>query len=160
MGRQTGWPIHSLRLSLEGIMKQFVIAVLLCLGALSWAQIIHPYECHCGVFVTYPTGVSEVYRLHPLHLDGCDNETLCVKACQDEWDDLTNKGDLTTELDNGYMLGQDICLQALEHFIPYLRNEYGFVNARLCEGNWEDTGRQTRTPICCNAGHWYDCDGY
>merc|ERR1712189_123813 len=141
------------------IMKQFLaLAALLSLGALSWAQIITPYECHCGLFVTYPVGESEVYRLHPLHLDGCDNATLCITACQDEWDDLTNNGDLLTELDNGYNLGQDICLQAVEHFIPFLSNDKGFLNARLCEGTWEDTGRTTRQNICCNNGHYYDCE--
>merc|ERR1711872_4137 len=143
------------------IMKQFVIvAALLSFVALSWAQIIHPYECHCGVFISYSTGESEVYRIQPLHLPDCSNVTLCTMACSDEWNDMTNNGDLTSELDNGYNLGQDICLGAVEHFLPFINNKVGFVNARLCDGNWEDTGLQTRTPICCNNGHWYDCDGY
>ncbi|CAL4096194.1 unnamed protein product, partial [Meganyctiphanes norvegica] len=140
-------------------MNQFLaVAALLSLGAVSWAQIIHPYECHCGLFISYSTGESEVYRLAPLHLEGCEDESLCVAACQDEWDDLTNNGDLTTELDSGYTLGQDICLASLEHFIPFLSNEKGFLNARLCEGNWENTGKTTRQNICCNAAHWYDCE--
>merc|ERR1711970_610718 len=140
------------------IMKQVLVVVtLLSLGALSWAQIIHPYECHCGVFISHHHGISEIYRLMPLHLDGCDDETLCIDACSNKWNDLTNNGDLTSELDNGYNLGQDICLQAVEHFIPYLGDEIGFLNARLCDGNWEDTGRQTRQEICCNAGHYYEC---
>ncbi|CAL4142785.1 unnamed protein product [Meganyctiphanes norvegica] len=140
-------------------MKQFLaLAALLSLGAISWAQIIHPYECHCGVFVPYPTGESEVYRMQPLHLESCDNATLCTIACADEWKDLTNHGDLTTLLPNGYTLGQDICLSAIEHFIPFLNDAPGFVNARLCEGNWEDTGLSTRQNICCNSGHYYDCE--
>merc|ERR1711942_281974 len=140
-------------------MKGYLaLAALLSLAALSWAQIIHPYECHCGVFVSYPVGEAEVYRMQPLHLEGCDNVTACTVACSNEWDDLTNNGDLTTELSNGYTLGQDICLSAVEHFIPFRGDEKGFVNARLCEGNWEDTGKATRQNICCNAGHYYDCD--
>merc|ERR1711970_471057 len=151
---------HLIHLSPVIIMKQFfVVSTLLSLGALSWGQIIHPYECHCGVFVSYPAGVSEVYRLMPLHLDNCDEESipLCTQACTDEWNAQTNNGDLTSDLANGYTLGQDICLQSLEHFIPFLSGEYGFVNARLCEGNWEDTGMQTKQKICCNAGHNYEC---
>ncbi|CAL4096195.1 unnamed protein product [Meganyctiphanes norvegica] len=140
-------------------MKHILAVVaLLSMGALSRAQIIHPYECHCGVFVSYPAGVSEVYRMEPLHLEGCDDASLCTQACTDEWNTLTNNGDLTTELPNGYTLGQDICLSAVEHFIPFLNDEPGFVNARLCEGNWKDTGLSTRQNICCNAGHNYDCE--
>merc|ERR1712243_548091 len=101
MGSTSSRPIATIT------MKQFLaLAALLSLGALSWAQIIHPYECHCGVFVSYSVGESEVYRMQPLHLEGCDNTTACVVACADKRDALTTSGDLTTDLANGYMIVQ------------------------------------------------------
>merc|ERR1719244_483095 len=132
-------------------MKQFLaIAALLSIGSQSWAQIIDPYECHCGVFIAYFGGETEIYNLHGIQMEGCDD--------QDGWNDLTNKGDLTTELDNGYTLGQEICLQAVEHFHPWVNNQPGFLNARLCEGNWVDTGLRTRQNICCDNGRYYECE--
>merc|ERR1719402_924540 len=95
----------------------------------------------------------------PLQMDTCEeaNEAICMQYCTDEWNGIANNGDLTSELDNGYTLGQDICLQSLEHFIPFLEDNFGYLNARLCEGNWETTGLQTRQAICCDFGHYYEC---
>merc|ERR1712126_311749 len=116
------------------------IAIVLSLAALAWGQIITPYECHCGVFVSYPLGEFEAYHMQSAHVDGCGTEesvAACMQNCRDEWSGLYKNGDLEAELSNGYNLGQEICLGALELFHPYVSNGDGQVFARNCDGNWE-----------------------
>merc|ERR1711962_1799571 len=139
-------------------MKSLLLTLLLC--TLAAGQIITPYECHCGVFRSYPQGESLIYNLPSHHVD-CDSpdvEQQCFDACVQDWDILAGTGDLNQELENGYTLGQDICLGALElgHF--NIVDEIGYVYRRACKGTWADTGARTMQYICCNGGHNYECD--
>ncbi|CAL4100849.1 unnamed protein product, partial [Meganyctiphanes norvegica] len=108
-------------------MKTFITisAIVLSLAALSWAQIIDPYECHCGVFISTSTGEIEIYHMHPEHVDGCGTEestAACIASCQNEWTGIYKNGDLDGEMDNGYTLGQELCLGAVELFHPFIFN--------------------------------------
>merc|ERR1711862_585741 len=136
------------------------LAALLSLAALSWGQIITPYECHCGVFVSYPLGEFEAYHMKSAHVNGCGTEesvAACMQNCRDEWTGMYKNGDLEAELSNGYNLGQEICLGALEFFHPFVSNGNGQVFARNCQGNWEDIDLGVKQPICCNNGHYHEC---
>merc|ERR1711875_17488 len=97
-------------------------AILVSLAALSLGQIITPYECHCGVFVSYPLGEFEAYHMQSAHVDGCgteESEAACMQNCKDEWSGIYKNGDLNAVLPNGYTLGQELCLGATTLFHPY-----------------------------------------
>merc|ERR1719402_1272633 len=132
-------------------MKQFLtLAALISLGAPSWAQIIDPYECHCGVEISAQTGLLVIYQMMPFQMDSCDieNQQTCTDLCAQEWSDLCPGGELLTELDNGYNCGQEICTGAINVFHPVVDNKKGFIVSQLCEGTWEDTGLTTKQNIC------------
>lgn len=143
-------------------MKTFaaISAIFLSVVALSTSQIITPYECHCGVFISLSQGEIEVFHMHPAHVEGCgtpEAEAACQENCRTEWTSVYKNGDLDAELSNGYSLGQEVCLGAVELFHPFINKENGQVFARNCEGNWEDIGLGTKQQICCNNGHYHEC---
>merc|ERR1711942_58330 len=143
-------------------MKNFrsICAIVLSIAALSWAQIITPYECHCGVFISVFSGEIEVYHMKSSHVDGCgtaNSTAACIANCQAEWTGMYKKGDLEAELPNGYNLGQELCLGAVELFHPFINDANGQVFARNCDGNWEDIDMGTKQPLCCNNGHYHEC---
>merc|ERR1712189_49558 len=98
----------------NGNMKTFITisaAIILSFAALSWAQIIHPYECHCGVFMSLSSGEREIYHMKSAHVDGCGTENstaACMNVCEEEWKGMYKKGDLNAELPSGYNLGQNL----------------------------------------------------
>ncbi|CAL4067262.1 unnamed protein product [Meganyctiphanes norvegica] len=135
-------------------------AIILSFAALTGAQIITPYECHCGVFISIPSGEIEVYHMQSAHVDGCgtpESEAACMDNCKNEWTGMYKNGDLDNELENGYSLGQELCLGAVELFHPFILNANGQVFARNCEGNWEDIDMGTNKPLCCTGGHYHEC---
>ncbi|CAL4091789.1 unnamed protein product [Meganyctiphanes norvegica] len=143
-------------------MKSFVTisAIVLSIAALGWSQIITPYECHCGVFISIPTGEIELFHMKSAHVDGCGTEAsvaACIENCKSEWTGMYKSGDLLAELPSGYTLGQEMCIGAVELFHPFIHNADGQVFARNCEGDWEDIDMGTKQPLCCNAGHWHEC---
>merc|ERR1711872_545361 len=143
-------------------MSNFAVisAIVLSFSALSWAQISTPYEGHCRVFSSIPSGEIEVYHMKSSHVDGCGTENstaACIDNCRAEWTGLYKKGDLDAELSNGYNLGQELCLGAVELFHPYIFSEDGAVLSRNCDGNWEDTGMMTKQQLCCDNGHYHEC---
>ncbi|CAL4074725.1 unnamed protein product, partial [Meganyctiphanes norvegica] len=145
--------------SLSFLAAMEILVALLAVCSLASGQIITPYECHCGVFRSYPQGESLIYHLpgHHIDCDSPDKETQCYDACVQDWDVFAGNGDLNTVLENGYSLGQEICVGALElgHF--NIRDEIGYVFSRACFGNWEDTGSHTEQYVCCHNGHYEEC---
>merc|ERR1712243_48975 len=144
----------------NSITMKYIAAAVLSLAALAGAQIITPYECHCGVFVSLPVGEVEIYHMQSAHVDGCGTENstqACIDNCRNEWTGIYKNGDLEAELPNGYNLGQELCLGAVELFHPYIFNEDGQVFARNCDGNWEDIDMGTKQNLCCTNGHYHEC---
>merc|ERR1719290_14700 len=138
-------------------MKLLVGLLVIC--SLARGQIIEPYECHCGLFRSWPQGEAMIYKLPGHHIDcsSPDHVTQCTDACMQDWDSLAGNGDLAHELSNGYQLGQEICLGALElgHF--NILDEIGYVYSRACHEHWHDTGSRTKQYVCCEGGHYTVC---
>merc|ERR1719369_1056360 len=136
-----------------------ILVALLFIWSLARSQIIHPYECKCGVFRSWPQGEAMIYHLpgHHIDCDSPDRQQQCFDACQQDWDILAGNGDLSHELESGFTLGQEICLGALELGHWNILDEIGSVYARTCNTHWDDTGSATLQYICCHSGHYTPC---
>ncbi|KAG7157265.1 hypothetical protein Hamer_G029667 [Homarus americanus] len=98
-----------------------------------------------------------VHRLPPFDLDDCSAFKKCKKKCALEYDTYTNGGDLNC-LDNGYTVGQEICIQmAQKHNVGDLWDETVCSYARQCNGPWDYDGESSINNLCCSRGHFVKC---
>ncbi|KAG7164180.1 hypothetical protein Hamer_G014316 [Homarus americanus] len=76
-----------------------------------------------------------------------------------EYDTYTNGGDLNYRLDNGYTVGQEICIQmAQKHNVGDLWDETVYGYARQCNGPWDYDGESSINNLCCSRGHFVKCE--
>merc|ERR1719187_360382 len=135
-----------------------VAAIIIALVAAVSAQDDGP-ECDCGMFITSWGDEIEVHRLPPFDIDDCDKFNLCKKKCAGEFDLLTGGGNLNHMLENGYTVGQHICLDTYtEQGIERIEDETVWGYARQCNGPWDWDGEFSLQRLCCHRGIHYDCD--
>ncbi|KAK3865567.1 hypothetical protein Pcinc_028833 [Petrolisthes cinctipes] len=68
-----------------------------------------PPECGCAAFVTVQEGELDVLNFPPIDLNDCTEETVCSTGCIEEWDRITNGGDLHTLMPDDMSVGQHMC---------------------------------------------------
>merc|ERR1712243_120261 len=138
----------------QAIMKILVAATALI--ALTSAQ--HPTEpphngnCHCGVFISTEDAELEIHHMHA----DADIEA-CIASCTEEWINDFGNGDLNAELENGEILGQELCHGAQGAHHPNVEHAIPMVYARMCDGGWTPTGDQASDYLCCDGGHFHPC---
>ncbi|KAG7164181.1 uncharacterized protein LOC121871973 [Homarus americanus] len=130
--------------------------LLTTLAALAWAQ--DAPECHCGMFITAFHNEYLVHLLPPFDLDDCSAMEACNSKCNDEFDALTGGGYLNYSLNNGFTVGQELCLTMLtEYDIDHVEEETVYGYARQCNGPWDYDGGSTFDQLCCWEGRYYEC---
>merc|ERR1719495_2524245 len=115
-------------------------------------------ECECGLFVTIHDCEIMAHRLLPFDIDNCQAVEECKTKCAEEYRQYTNNGDVNHMLDNGYTVGQQLCLELwINHDSDsWYETVYGY--ARHCNGPWDYDGEFSINRLCCRSGISYDCD--
>merc|ERR1719334_3131573 len=137
--------------------------VLIALVALVGAQHpTHPTEppppsCNCGAFISLDHAEYEIHRLPPFPTLDCDETKACALKCADEAKKVADEG-MDFELENGYTLGQELCIGANHHGMDHVDREPVYVYSNTCDGPWIWDGVTSLEELCCQDGHYQDCD--
>merc|ERR1719495_2484307 len=128
--------------------------------ALAGAQDPPPIPiCNCGAFITLDEAEKEIHRLPPIDGFNCEDNRECRQACRAEWNRITNNGDLDHELENGYSVGEELCIGLNNgHGIDSCEWEPVYVYSNTCDGPWEWDGETSAQDLCCHEGRHVNCD--
>ncbi|XP_069188501.1 uncharacterized protein [Procambarus clarkii] len=127
------------------------LLVLLSLAALAWSQ--EESECNCEVVLKLPT--NEIISVDDLPVNvviGCDDHSGCMKTCREEWDSLTNGGDMHYVQENGRLLGQNLCDIVAAQGITNLEPQKLHMVYNLCNSEWQEEGIASQDLLCCVDG--------
>merc|ERR1712133_3947 len=141
--------------STSSSMKLFVVALLVAAAGPAKDS----PNCWCGGFLELDDEIHRVWRLEAAYLDSCDATDDCKAVCAAEFDASTGGGDLNFVMNNGYSVGQYICLTiAEEHELFHVHHARVYGYANMCNGPWVYDGASTTGDLlCCRDGIYQAC---
>ncbi|XP_076056409.1 uncharacterized protein LOC143034352 [Oratosquilla oratoria] len=111
-------------------------------------------NCRCGLFTNKSFGESMLYEMPGIDVGSCESHFQCKTLCENEFNQLTNDGDLYTIMNDGITsIGQFLC----QEYGRDLDNQYVYNYYELCSGPWEYTEQRSQQPLCCRNGEEYAC---
>ncbi|XP_071537571.1 uncharacterized protein [Panulirus ornatus] len=114
--------------------------------------------CRCGMFIQMDDDVHMVYHLDPINIETCEPYELCKIKCAEEFNTLTDGGNLNNELNSGYTVAQEICLTMMQHHgVHDVQNAVVYGYANMCNGPWMWDGVSSINKLCCDRGHNTPC---
>ncbi|XP_045605540.1 uncharacterized protein [Procambarus clarkii] len=126
------------------------LLVLLSLAVLAWSQ--GENECDCEVVLKFPNETISVDDLPVNGATDCDDHSGCMKTCRDEWDSVSNGGDLNYIQSNGKTVGQNLCDSLALEGQTNLEPTKLHLDYSLCNGEWHEEGTASHDTLCCVDG--------